>query len=1795
MNATRTLLLSAALLGAVCAVPTQAQNLPALPQSYVNTSYPVMTGSTINVPSGGDFQGALNQAQLGDTITLQAGATYSGNFTLSPKSGSGWIIIRTSAPDSSLPAKGNRMTPSYSSSLPKIVSANSSPAIQAAPGAHHYRLVALELTVISGLSINYGVVMLGDSSITSLSQVPTNIILDRVYIHGQPNNNLRRGVGLNSATSAVIDSYISEVHESGNDNQAIMSWNGPGPVKISNNYLEAAGENVLFGGADPAIVNLVPSDIEVRGNYFFKPTSWQSSSWQVKNILELKNAQRVLVDGNIFEHNWPQAQNGYSILFTVRNQSGTAPWSVVQDVTFTHNIVRHVSSAINMQGWDDLNLSQQTYRILISNNVFEDVSDVNWGGFGNLQQVVRDPLDVTVDHNTAFPTNADLIGSGTATLRFTYRNNLEASGKWGGVAGDYHYGDPAGAISTYFPGAVFTKNALQGADCTQYPPNNYCPATMTNVGFVNYSGGDYHLSATSPYKNAGTDGKDIGADIDAVNSATAGAINGSSSPPPPPPADTTPPTVSITAPPNGATVSGTTTVTANASDNIGVVGVQFFVDGSPLGVEDLAAPYSVSWNTLTATNGSHTLSAGARDAAGNNTTSAVASVTVSNTPTVQSPYYGTPFQIPGRFEAEDFDRGGEGLAYHDLTPGNQGGFYRTSEDVDIINPYAGGYAVNNFETGEWLEYTINVPQSGTYRIEALVSSEYTTSLFHVEIDGVDKTGGLIVPNTGWWGTFQWVGKDGISLAAGQHVLRITSDMQYFNLDALRITAQADTTPPTVAITAPSSGATVSASVSVTASASDNVGVVGVQFYLDGSTLGAEVTASPFAVSWNTTATSNGAHTLSAKARDAAGNNTTSAGVTVTVANTVADTTPPTVAITAPGSGATVSGSVQVTASASDNVGVVGVQFYLDGSALGTEDAASPFAVSWNSNATSNGAHTLTAKARDAAGNNTTSAGVTVTVANTVADTTPPSVAITAPSSGATVSASVQVTANASDNVGVVGVQFYLDGSPLGAEDAASPFAVSWNSNATSNGAHTLTAKARDAAGNNTTSAGVTVTVANTVADTTPPSVSISSPATGATVSGTMTISANASDNVGVAGVQFYVDGSKFGTEDTTAPYAVSWDTTKVANSSHTLSAVARDAAGNSTSSASISVTVSNASGGESPYYGTPFQIPGRFEAEDFDRGGEGLAYHDLTPGNQGGFYRTSEDVDIISPYRGGYAVNNFETGEWLNYTIYVTQSGTYRIEALVSSEYTTSLFHVEIDGVDQTGRLNVPNTGWWGTFQWVGKDGISLAAGQHILRITSDMQYFNLDALRITAQADTTPPTVSITAPSSGATVSGSVQVTASASDDVGVAGVQFYLDGSTLGAEVTASPFAVSWNTTAASNGAHTLTATARDAAGNNTTSAGVTVTVSNTVADTTPPSVAITAPGSGATVSGSVQMTAGASDNVGVVGVQFYLDGSTLGAEVTASPFAVSWNTTTTSNGAHTLTANARDAAGNNTMSAGVTVTVANTVIDTTPPTVSITAPSSGATLSGSMQVTASASDNVGVVGVQFYLDGSALGAEVTASPFAVSWNTTTTSNGAHTLTANARDASGNSSTSAPVGAMVSNSSSSPNELPYKGTPFQVPGQFDAVDFDLGGEGVAYHDLTPGNQGGYYRLNEDVDIISLVFGYAVDDFQTGEWLNYTINVTQSGTYRIEALVSSVLTTSRFHVEIDGANMTGSIKVPNTGSWTMFQWVGMSGIVLPAGQHVLKIYSDKAYFNFDAISVLLETPTATARKRSSH
>jgi hypothetical protein len=155
-----------------------------------------------------------------------------------------------------------------------------------------------------------------------------------------------------------------------------------------------------------------------------------------------------------------------------------------------------------------------------------------------------------------------------------------------------------------------------------------------------------------------------------------------------------------------------------------------------------------------------------------------------------------------------------------------------------------------------------------------------------------------------------------------------------------------------------------------------------------------------------------------------------------------------------------------------------------------------------------------------------------------------------------------------------------------------------------------------------------------------------------------------------------------------------------------------------------------------------------------------------------------------------------------------------------------------------------------------------------------------------------------------------------------------------------------------------------------------------------------------------------------------------------------------------------------------------------------------------------------------------------------------------------------------------------------PFSGTPIALPGSFFAKDFDRGGEGVAYHDLTPENTGGQYRPKEGIDIVASTDtaggGHAINSFQTGEWLSYTVNVAAEKNYDLAVHASNNRTTpASFHIEVDGVNVTGSVTVPRTGSWSAFRWVDKQGIKLSAGKHVIKVVSDQQYFNMSAVSVL--------------
>jgi hypothetical protein len=471
----------------------------------------------ISVPAGGDLQAALNNAQPGDTIFLQPGTTYVGNFILPNKGGSSYITVSTS-PDG-LPGDGARISPAYAASLAKLRSPNNGgSALRTAPAAHHWRLVLLEFLSADGAG---DIIALGDGSSaqTSLSLAPHDLVIDRGYIHGEPGMPQKRGIALNSASTTVTGSYIADIKAVGQDSQAICGWNGPGPYTITNNYLEAAGENIMFGGADPSIPGLVPSDITIANNAIAKPPAWRSSGWSVKNLLELKNARRVSILGNTFDYNWEAAQSGFAILFTVRNQDGLCPWCQVEQVTFANNVLRHSGSGINILGSDDIpnRPSQRTNHITIFNNLFVDLDSQNWGGRGYFLQLINGPEDVTVDHNTIIQDHSSgILNLDLASApRFTFTNNLARHSLYGIIGTDHGMG--MDTITFYLPGSRIVANVIADADPSRYPSGNLFPAMAEfRAQFVSYDTGNYRLVGNSPWRRAGSDGFDLGAILGAA-------------------------------------------------------------------------------------------------------------------------------------------------------------------------------------------------------------------------------------------------------------------------------------------------------------------------------------------------------------------------------------------------------------------------------------------------------------------------------------------------------------------------------------------------------------------------------------------------------------------------------------------------------------------------------------------------------------------------------------------------------------------------------------------------------------------------------------------------------------------------------------------------------------------------------------------------------------------------------------------------------------------------------------------------------------------------------------------------------------------------------------------------------------------------------------------------------------------------------------------------------------------------------------------------------------------------------
>lgn len=483
--------------------PVDQAVLPELPKVQLTTTYVPATGRTIVVRAGDNLQAALNAARRGDELVLDAGSVFRGNFILPKLAGTaadGWVIVRSSQL-AALP-EGNRATNAQASSMARLETINGNAVIATALGASGWRLAGLEVTINPAFTGQQnGLVLLGDGSSAqrTASDVASDLILDRMYIHGTPTSQVKRCVALNSARSAVIDSYLVECHGSGFDAQAIVGWNGPGPFKIENNTLSGSGENVMFGGADAAINGLIPSDIEIRRNYFYTPVTWRGV-WSKKNLFELKAARRLLVENNVFDGSWLDGQVGYAFVLKSENQSGQCTWCRTSDVTIRGNVIRNVGAAFSLAGREGSSpnpVGDLLTRVLIQNNVVESVNVAPFVGDARLFLIQNDVRDATIRNNTLTTTsslNSFLyLGRASAARRFFFERNIVTDGRYG-LFGDA-LGEGTAALAALSERVSLVGNQAIGPVRAQYPSGIAFVVDVAAARAVAGSGADDSVSA----------------------------------------------------------------------------------------------------------------------------------------------------------------------------------------------------------------------------------------------------------------------------------------------------------------------------------------------------------------------------------------------------------------------------------------------------------------------------------------------------------------------------------------------------------------------------------------------------------------------------------------------------------------------------------------------------------------------------------------------------------------------------------------------------------------------------------------------------------------------------------------------------------------------------------------------------------------------------------------------------------------------------------------------------------------------------------------------------------------------------------------------------------------------------------------------------------------------------------------------------------------------------------------------------------------------------------------------------
>ncbi|MCC6316420.1 MAG: hypothetical protein IT361_01925 [Gemmatimonadaceae bacterium] len=442
------------------------------------------------VQVGERLQAALNAAKGGDVLCLARGARYAGSFTVPARRDTGVIVLRTH-PSVTLPT--GRMRPSVASGLARLASGAATSTLKFLPRASQWHILGVELTSDSLLERGpVAIVEVGSLVERERADLPTNISFDRVYVHGWQHQHVRRAFSANGGAFTLTRSWCEEIHATGFDSQCVISWGGSGPMLIEDNYLAAASENLMFGGGDPRIPGLVPSDITMRRNHVTKPIAWKGQRWNVKNLIETKSSARVLVEENVIEGVWTEGQTGYAFVLKSTTQGGTCPPCSSSDWTIRRNLVRHVGAGFSFAGRADQRPGSTTdstvRRFEVTENWIEPIAVPPYEGDGRPVIFVAENQDIVFSRNVFEPSAQvrdavlfDISGRiKVAARNLTMTNNVLPRGRYGlGASG---VGEGARAWQAGASGrSTWSRNAFIGNTTIAYPAGTTFHTSMAQA------------------------------------------------------------------------------------------------------------------------------------------------------------------------------------------------------------------------------------------------------------------------------------------------------------------------------------------------------------------------------------------------------------------------------------------------------------------------------------------------------------------------------------------------------------------------------------------------------------------------------------------------------------------------------------------------------------------------------------------------------------------------------------------------------------------------------------------------------------------------------------------------------------------------------------------------------------------------------------------------------------------------------------------------------------------------------------------------------------------------------------------------------------------------------------------------------------------------------------------------------------------------------------------------------------------------------------------------------------------